>query len=83
MCFCVSSLVGAPCLEVERIRDSSTSAFFERQSTGSRDLMPVFQSLLFIMGFVFRSMASAMSCALGAASCLFLMSLTCEFKQNQ
>lgn len=73
MCFCVSFPVGATCLEVERIRDSSTFAFFERQGTDSRDLMPIFQSVLFIMGFVFRSMALAMSCALEAASHLLFI----------
>lgn len=80
MCFCVSFLIGATCLEVERIRDTPTSAFFERQGTDSRDLMPIFQSVLFIMGFVFRSVASAMSCALEAASYLSLRSPACEFK---
>lgn len=46
-----------------------------------RDLMPIFQPVLFIMDFVFRSMASAMSSAMEAAPHLLLKrSLTCEFK---
>jgi len=35
--------------------------------------MPVFQSVLFSMGFVFRSMAPAASCAVEAASHLLLI----------